>query len=269
MKVVSWSELRAAGLLDIPASLAIGVFDGVHRGHQALVEAIIGNNTTAVVVTFSRHPAVELGTHFPGFLMTTEQKRETLADVGVEIAVEIAFDAEFSRITGGEFLAALADVFDLQHVVVGYDFRCGSDALGAGGVKETLEDGGVAVDIVPAQTYGGSVVSSTAIRRHIRVGEITSAVDLLGRPYTLDLRGAGTNREHGRWVCPLAQEGTLQDTRQIVPAPGIFPVMVVTDNEMAHGTLTIEESFMSLPLAPTDPIRYIVLQENGLMEQGD
>jgi len=269
MTVLRWEELASGDRRGDPGALTIGVFDGVHRGHMALISAVTCRpGCTPVVVTFSAHPAVVLGGNFPGFLMSEAQKRAALEEAGAGILVLIDFDLSFSRIPAARFLDALCAAFNVRHAAIGWDFRCGSDAFDATRVKEYLEAAGTSVDIVQPRSHAGRIVSSTRIRRCIEAGRMSEAADLLGRPYSLDV-SASELRNTERVEFLRTRSGKLTGSGQILPPNGRYPATVISGAATTLSTVTIGDKSITLPLAVNDGIRYIVVQENGLKDQGD
>ena len=129
MKIVaSAKELQPAGR---KVCLAIGVFDGVHLGHQQIIRQTIADarqhNAVAVVLTFDRHPnAIVAPDRVPSLIYSLPQKLRTIASLGADATLVIPFDANFSRQTGGEFIQQLArDLGQIHSICVGADFVFG------------------------------------------------------------------------------------------------------------------------------------------------
>jgi len=122
---IAWTNLDH-DLAQTPSALTIGVFDGLHRGHQELIRRVVEPNRTSVVVTFQRHPTeVLLHDSIPGFIMSIRQKRRTLEGLGVDVSVLVDFTESFRRLSGRDFLTRLTESFTIRRLVVGHDFRCG------------------------------------------------------------------------------------------------------------------------------------------------
>jgi len=187
--------------------LAIGVFDGVHLGHQHIIRQTLEDarrqGALAAVLTFDRHPnAVVAPERVPSLIQTLPQKLRAVAALGVEAALVIPFDLAFSRQTGREFTLHLArELAPLRSICVGADFVFGHRRSGQVALLETLgAELQFAVHGLAAVMLHGQVVSSTRIREFIQAGQLAAAGEMLGRPYALAGRvvaGDGLGRQLG------------------------------------------------------------------------
>jgi riboflavin kinase / FMN adenylyltransferase len=223
---------RWHGLDDVPddwgACVAtVGVFDGVHRGHQRIVshalDAAREPGLPVVVLTFDPHPdeVVRPGTH-PPFLCTTRRRAELLAGLGVDAVCMLPFTLEFSRLSPDEFVrAVLADRLHTSRVVVGENFRFGYKAAGDVALLRRLgEKYDFTVDGVPLLVSGGVTISSSYIRERLAAGDVTAAAEALGRPHRVEgvvVRGQHRGRALG---FPTANLETPPHTA--VPADGVY-----------------------------------------------
>ncbi|MGH3379122.1 MAG: bifunctional riboflavin kinase/FAD synthetase [Actinoallomurus sp.] len=222
---------RWHGLDDVPAGwgrsvVTIGVFDGVHRGHQRLVDRTaelareLGLPT--VVITFEPHPdeVVRPGTH-PPLLGTPGRRAELLAGLGVDAVMILPFTIELSRMGPDEFVqSVLVDRLHAARVVVGEDFRFGHRAKGDVallkelGLKYDFEAEGVPL------VADGRPISSTLVRERLVDGDVEGAMRLLGRPHRVEgvvVRGARRGRGLG---FPTANLECLPYTA--VPRDGVY-----------------------------------------------
>src|SRR5262249_54086574 len=187
--------------------VAIGNFDGVHVGHQRLLDLARARATAldgqAVVLTFEPHPAKVLAPRLaPPLICTPERKRELLAERGVDVLCLEPFTAETASQSAAGFVAGtLVERLRVREVVVGYDFTYGRNRAGN---AETLivagREAGFAVHVVPQVTVDGLVASSTKIRELLHESNVGGARLLLGRDFDLDgtiVRGAGRGRSLG------------------------------------------------------------------------
>jgi riboflavin kinase/FMN adenylyltransferase len=224
---MSLVRLRAPGPLGWPRpAVALGNFDGVHRGHQALVAAVVAraraHGGTPVVLTFDPHPARVLSPdRAPRALMTVEQKAEVLASLGVERVVALPFTLELSQKSPEEFAAlVLRDTVGAALVAVGPDFRFGRDREGSLRTLERLGPRlGFDVEAVPAVMHGSVPISSTRIRESLVAGDVVEAKALLGRRHFVDghvVRGDGRGRALG---VPTAN---LDPVNEQLPAGGVY-----------------------------------------------
>ncbi|MCS7006826.1 MAG: riboflavin biosynthesis protein RibF [Thermoleophilia bacterium] len=161
-----------------PRAVAVGSFDGVHRGHQAVLEAVRATGLAPTVVTFDPHPRIALGNRVE-LLTTLERRLELLAEAGVETALVAAFTPELQRLPPEDFAERYLRAIGVEVVVGGADFRFGVRRSGDLALLERL---GFAV-VVASEVED---VSSTAIRRALGAGDVVAAARMLGRPWELD-----------------------------------------------------------------------------------
>lgn len=173
-----------------PRVFALGNFDGVHIGHQALllraVELARKLRGSAIAMGFSPHPLVVLG--FPVEFITTEAaKLRLVANLGLAAYFALPFTKDVAQMPPAEFVQqVLLEQVDAKAVVVGFDYSFGKDAAGSPAyLQETLQAQGVSVEIIPPVIQRGSPVSSTRIRQCLRAGDLASVEALLGRPYSI------------------------------------------------------------------------------------
>jgi riboflavin kinase/FMN adenylyltransferase len=221
------------------AALAIGNFDGVHRGHQALLEvarkAARKAGGPAGVVLFEPHPREFFQPDRPHFQLTPlPLKLRLLERFGLDLAVVLPFDAALAALSADEFIArVLVDKLAAAHVVVGYDFRFGR---GRGGDPETLKRAGAkhgfGVTVVPQVAEAGEVFSSGAIRAELGQGDVKGAALMLGRWWRVvgEVRG-GAKRGTGMGF-PTANIGLTPGTAL---AHGIYAVRVHHDGQSHVG----------------------------------
>lgn len=182
-------DLASLGSLRGPVYLAIGIFDGVHRGHQALIEEAKADASksggTAVVMTFEPHPMMFFQRGEPPLRLSSPRLKEILLRRhGVEHLAVLPFEAARAGQTAEEFVEDLrAACRPLGGVVVGADWRFGK---GRGGDVALLQRlGGFEVDGIPAVTLGDEAISSTAIRLAVARGDLVFVEKALGRPYSV------------------------------------------------------------------------------------
>lgn len=175
-----------------PVFLAIGVFDGVHRGHQAVIGTAARHaseaNGTAVVVTFDPHPAKILRPQeSPRLLTATQHKIALIRDLGVSHLLVIPFDREFASTPPADFVRQLvAAARPLREICVGAEWSFGKNRAGNLALLKKLgaelDFNVVGVEPVRAE---GEIISSTAIRRAVEAGDFADASEMLGRDYTI------------------------------------------------------------------------------------
>jgi riboflavin kinase/FMN adenylyltransferase len=177
-------------------ALTIGNFDGVHRGHRALIERVIAKardiSVPSCVLTFEPHPREFFaGARAPARLTRLRDKLELLEAAGVERTHVARFDGRFAALTAERFIdEVLVGALGVRWLMVGRDFRFGAKRAGD---FSTLQGRGFEVEAMPDVQFEGSRVSSSAIRAALAAGDFALAQRLLGHPYTLSGRVA-----HGR-----------------------------------------------------------------------
>jgi riboflavin kinase/FMN adenylyltransferase len=223
---------RWYGLTDVPSGWSqcvatIGVFDGVHRGHQRIVERASeiarARNLPVVVITFDPHPdeVVRPGSH-PPFLTTSRRRAELLAGLGTDAVCVLPFNLEFSRLTPDEFVrVVLAERLHAAAVVVGENFRFGHKAAGDVSLLAQLGDKyDFTAEGVPLLVADGVTISSTYIRERLAAGDVAAAASALGRPHRVEgvvVRGHMRGRALG---FPTANLETPPHTA--TPADGVY-----------------------------------------------
>jgi riboflavin kinase/FMN adenylyltransferase len=159
-------------------AVAIGSFDGVHRGHHAVIDAVRGTGLEPTVITFAPHPRIALGNRVE-LLTTLERRVELLDEAGVDAVLVAAFTPQLQQLTPEEFAERYLRAIGVEAVVAGEDFRFGVRRSGDLALLERL---GFEVVVVP-ELPG---VSSTAIRAALAEGDVQGAAGMLGRPFELD-----------------------------------------------------------------------------------
>ena len=161
-----------------PRAVAIGSFDGVHRGHRVVVDTVRGTGLEPTVITFDPHPRIALGNKVE-LLTTLERRLELLEEAGVATAVVAAFTPELQQLTPEQFADRYLHAIGAEAVVCGQDFRFGVRRTGDLALLERIGFEIVVVDELPG-------VSSTAIRAALAEGDVHAAAGMLGRPFELD-----------------------------------------------------------------------------------
>lgn len=201
-----------AGLPEARRSVAVGTFDGVHRGHRQVIEAAREAGLRTGVVTFDPHPRTVLGGRVE-LLATFERRLELLADAGVEDVLALTFDERLAALPAEEFAERMLRGIGAEVVAAGETFRFGR---GREGDLDLLERLGFDVRRVPLLER----VSSSRVRELVHAGEIGPAATLLGRPPEVEgivVRGDGRGRELGFPTANLdVPEGLL------VPPDGVY-----------------------------------------------
>jgi riboflavin kinase / FMN adenylyltransferase len=264
---------RWQGLGDVPgdwgsSAVTIGVFDGVHLGHQRIVaraaEVAAAHRLPLVVVTFDPHPAevVRPGSH-PPLLCTLRRRVQLLAELGADAVCVLEFTLEFSRLSPDQFVhAVLADRLHARQAVVGANFRFGHRAAGDVALLAELgEKYDFAAAGVPLLTEDGVRVSSSLIRDRLAAGDVAGAAHYLGRPHRVEgtvVRGAQRGRTLG---IPTANLETAP--YPAIPADGVYAGWLASLDE--HGLETQRwPAAISVGTNPTFDGRHRVVEAYAL-----
>jgi riboflavin kinase / FMN adenylyltransferase len=226
-----------------PSVVTIGNFDGVHRGHQKILQGVVErakqDDLLAAVLTFYPHPARVLRPDAaPGLLATLQQRLSAFNRAGIDAALVMRFDAELATLSAEDFVQRfLVDAMRARAVLVGANFRFGHRQ--AGDVSLLTELGaqfGFEVEVVPPLIEGGIVVSSTAIRQAVREGRMEDAQKLMGRPFALDgeIRpGTGQGR---KLVVPTLNLATEQE---VLPMNGVYAAETVVGDKVYRSATNV------------------------------
>jgi riboflavin kinase / FMN adenylyltransferase len=223
--------------------LTIGVFDGVHRGHQEIIRRLTedahANGTPAVVLTFDPHPTNVLGRGEIGLLTLPHERAELLASMNVDVVITEHFTKDLSTVTAFDFMTRLVRHLGLKHLIIGYDFALGKGREGnATRLTEIGEELGYSVEVVPALSdKSGVPTASTEIRKLISAGNVTEAAHLMGHSYSLRgpvVRGDGRGKQIG---VPTANIDYPRE--KIVPAKGIYAGWAYVGNEKHMAAISI------------------------------
>ncbi len=205
--------------------LTVGVFDGVHRGHQEIIKKLTtgahAEDAPAVVLTFDPHPASVLSGHEIKCLTLPDERADLLGKLGVDVVITEQFTRQLSTVTAYDFMSRLTRQLGLQHLLIGYDFALGKGREGnARRLTEIGSELGYSVEVVSALSDESGVISSTEIRKLIEVGNVAEAARLLGHPYSLHgpvIHGDGRGRTIN---VPTANISYSHD--KMIPAKGIY-----------------------------------------------
>ena len=230
-KVVAVQLWRTFDEIVIPdggTSVALGVFDGLHRGHRSLVDRAVAHGrslgASPVLVTFDPHPVevVRPGTH-PSVLTPLERRAELAGQFGVDAVFALPFDREMASWEPGEFVTrVLVRGLDARAVTVGRNFTFGRRAAGTSEtMRELCTARGITCEVVDLLESGGETVSSTRIRRLLAEADVAAAAEVLGRPHRVSgyvVHGAGRG---GRDLGYPTANLDLAD-HIAVPADGVY-----------------------------------------------
>jgi riboflavin kinase/FMN adenylyltransferase len=211
-------------------AVAIGVFDGVHLGHQEILHQTAREGSsqalTPLALTFDIHPAELFSSeHSPAYIASRRQRAELIGlyGGGIEAVVMVRFDLTFASLSPQEFVSGVLEAkLGARHVLVGADFCYGKGR--AGTVTTLVEAGarnGFAVTVVPPILLDGERVSSTQIRGLIAAGNLTEALRLLGHPFVIEGRVVAGKKLGRTLGYPTANLAPIQ-SGQLIPGPGVY-----------------------------------------------
>lgn len=241
MKIIRAANELQAGSRKV--CLAIGFFDGVHLGHQQIVRQTIADarqhEAVALVVTFDQHPSVIVAPDkVPPLIYARAQKYRAIESLGADALLEIPFDEGFSRLTGEQFIHALAgDLGKIHSICVGADFvfghkRSGTVAL----LKQLGTELGFIVHGIAAVALDGQVVSSTRIREAIRAGDFDAAGQMLGRAYTFAGEVTHGDQLGHQFGFPTAN---IVTTGLVLPPDGVYAAHATVASRNFRAVLNI------------------------------
>ncbi len=229
--------------------LTIGVFDGVHRGHQEILANLTAgaheNGAPAVVLTFWPHPAVVLGKRNNlKSLSTPEERADLLGELGVDAVVTEPFTPDFAKLSALDFMRLVSERLGLRSLWIGYDFALGHNREGnLESLTEIGKELGYEVQAIGPVVDGDDLLSSSLIRQRIRSGEVARAAESLGRFYALSgpvVHGDGRGR---RINIPTANIDYPKD--KVIPANGVYAcwVWVAGERYLAATNIGINPTF--------------------------
>ena len=230
---------------DAKSVMTLGTFDGLHLGHQQIVESVIQKSRQSggrsFLLTFDPHPRKVIpGRNDVKILSTLDEKAVILEQLGLENLFIINFTTEFSKQSPEEFVKKyLVNGIGLKEMVIGYDHHFGK---GRDGNFELLQELGKKfnfhVTLIPEFSIDGETISSTKIRNALLAGDVVKAGKMLGRNYSFKgkiVRGDGRGRKLG---FPTANLSTENEDK-LIPAKGIYAAECVVENEKHFGLLSL------------------------------
>ena len=227
-----------------PSVATIGFFDGVHLGHRHLINqvkmAASLNGWCSSIITFPVHPRQIIQSDYqPSLLSSPEEKIELLATTGIDNCILLPFTKELSQLTAWEFMQLLYEQYQVRMLVIGYDHRFGHNRA------ETFEDYcrygrelGIHIMQATAYTQEQDKVSSSAIRRALLSGEVSTAAKYLGYPYFLQGTIVG-GYQVGRKIGFPTANLRVDFSNKLIPSVGVYAVYVYVNGQKYKGILNI------------------------------
>ncbi|GLB59301.1 bifunctional riboflavin kinase/FAD synthetase [Cytobacillus sp. NCCP-133] len=244
MEVIHISHPHEVEKNDMPKmAIALGYFDGVHRGHQKVIleaKAIAGQKgLKSAVMTFDPHPSVVLGksVQHVEYITPPQDKISVMASLGIDYLFIVRFTREFANLLPQEFVDQYLIGLNAKHVVAGFDYSYGR--MGRGTMETLLfhSRNQFEYSIIDKLSNGDEKISSTLIRKYIREGKTDELPDLLGRHYTtsgLVVHGDKRGRTIG---FPTANIDLLEE--YIIPPLGVYSVRLLTDGKWHEGVCNV------------------------------
>lgn len=226
----------------LPNILTIGNFDGLHLGHQAVLNDLLKTakkkQARSAVLTFSNHPSTILRPAHPTpLLCTSEHKLQLLEDIGIDLVVTLPFTKEFSQQSPTTFLQSVRKYLPFDALILGSDAHIGKNREGDSSTVTALADTlGFEVEYFPDYTKDGQRISSSLIRDYIQKGLLKDAEELLGRPYSICgpvLKGTGRGAPLGFPTANLAVDNLC------LPPLGVYVVSLTTERKIFPGVANL------------------------------
>ena len=228
-----------------PSVITIGTFDGVHIGHQKIIQRLTktasDKNLESVILTFFPHPRMVLQSHLNIKLLNTiEERQKVLSHLGLDHLVIKTFTKDFSRLSAFNFVKQiLVDQLNAKHIIIGYDHRFGKNrGADINDLKTYGEEFGFIVEEISVQDIEDVAVSSTKIRKALDVGNITVANSYLGYNYFLTgsiIKGKGLGKQI---EFPTANLYIKEDYK-LIPKNGVYVAKTEINGKTVYGMMNI------------------------------
>lgn len=225
--------------------VTIGTFDGVHIGHQKILERLIevanSKHLKPTILTFFPHPRMVLqqGAEIK-LLSTIEEKKRLIKTIGIDDLVIKPFTKAFANLSAEDYVkSVLVDELKAKHIIIGYDHRFGKDR--GADIKDLKQFGkafGFVVEEIPAQDIKDIAVSSTKVRRALFDGDLELANSYLGYPYFITgtiIKGRGL----GRTINFPTANLSIDKTYKLIPKQGVYAIASIIDGEKVYGMMNI------------------------------
>lgn len=230
-------------IADKEFSLAIGFFDGLHKGHQTVIQRAIDTSKKLdlepAVMTFNPHPSHLFSNENGkiGYITPLEEKQRILSSMGIDTLFIVTFDQNLANLTPEEFVVQVLKKLNVRHVTAGFDFTFGAKGKGNMEQMTSLSNGVFGTTSVEKVSEGDEKISSTRIRKLLAEGDVAKTASLLGRPF----RSIGTvvdGDKRGRQLgFPTAN--IIPSDEVIVPQNGVYAVRFTVDGNRYDGVCNI------------------------------
>lgn len=226
-----------------PLSLALGFFDGVHKGHQHVIgeamEQAKRQGIKSAVMTFDPHPSLVLGGRKEEVFYITpmQQKMEILEEMGVDYCFIVRFTSEFAKLSPEEFVDIFVKGLGVKHVTAGFDFSFGSKGKGDMALMKRVGEGFYKVTVIDKQEAGDEKISSTRIRELLKQGAVEQVCYLLGRPFRVI--GTVVNGDKRGRTIGFPTANVEPELGAIVPSRGVYAVRIRVQDQYHNGVCNI------------------------------
>ncbi|MDN4607419.1 bifunctional riboflavin kinase/FAD synthetase [Sporosarcina highlanderae] len=226
-----------------PFSLAIGFFDGLHKGHQAVIGEALKNGDRlgikSAVMTFDPHPShlFSDGKNKVGYITQYPEKSRLIEEIGIDVLFIVKFDWSLASLSPEQFIEIFIKGLGVKHVSAGFDFTFGSKGSGTMEQMDTLSNGEYGTTVVGKVTDIDEKVSSTLIRKLLSEGDVEKTASLLERPF----RTVGTvvdGEKRGR-LLGFPTANVQHDDESIIPANGVYAVKFLLSDQSYDGVCNI------------------------------
>lgn len=240
MKIIRLATPHSLNKKELPETIAaIGFFDGIHKGHQAVIEKAVikakKEGKESAVITFHPHPSVVLkkSSNPVLYITTEEEKVKLIQQLGVDRLYIITFNEQLSRLSPEEFIKHFIIELHITHLVAGFDFTFGFK--GAGNMENIGEfaKGQFTTTTVDKQQFDGEKISSTRIRKCLANGEVEEIIPLLGRPYKSIGKVIEGDKRGRKLGFPTANLDIHDD--KLLPRQGVYAVKVKYNDKYYYG----------------------------------
>lgn len=243
MDVIHLKYPHQLGSTEGPYSLALGFFDGVHRGHQAVIKSAIATakekGYKSAVMTFDPHPSIVLGGRNEKVFYITplQQKLDTLATLDIDTVFVVNFTSDFAKLSPEAFVKHFIHDLNVKHVTAGFDYSFGAFGKGDMELMRQLGAESFGVTVVDKYTDVSEKISSTRIRKALKDGDMEEARMLLGRAFEVPgivVHGDKRGRTLG---FPTANVQHMEGC--FIPATGVYAVKILVQNEWFDGVCNV------------------------------
>lgn len=256
MQVISWQKILKAFLADQSlcgfSAITVGSFDGIHLGHQVLLDEVLSQpEVLKGVVTFSRPTRLKKSKNYAGDILTTRLKLKMLEDLGFDFVILIDFSKEFSKTTGLEFFKILVKTIQMKALVVGKDFSCGfQHSTNILDIEKIAKDYSFTVKAIDRIFLNGENISSSSIRNAIQNADFSFAKKLLGHSFLLDLLDV-----HFKSILPFTFYAPVSAFTQVLPKKSKVTV-ILKNGKRVKAYFSVVDKTVYLELNSTKAINF-------------